>query len=43
MPLYDVMLANTDPTVVAQQLDIGNMFAAGAIANGLYYEVSGQV
>jgi len=29
-PLYDVMLANTDPTLVAQQLDIGNMFAAGA-------------
>jgi sugar phosphate isomerase/epimerase len=30
IPLYDVMLANTDPTLVAQQLDIGNMFAAGA-------------
>jgi sugar phosphate isomerase/epimerase len=30
IPLYDVMLANTDPKLVAQQLDIGNMFAAGA-------------
>ena len=30
LPLYDVMLNNTDPSLVAQQLDIGNMFAAGA-------------
>jgi len=30
IPLYDVMLTNTDPKLVAQQLDIGNMFAAGA-------------
>ena len=29
--LYDVMLANTDPSLVAQQLDIGNMYAAGAM------------
>ena len=28
--LYDVMLHNTDPALVAQQLDIGNMFPTGA-------------
>jgi sugar phosphate isomerase/epimerase len=28
--LYDVMLDNTDPALVAQQLDIGNMFTTGA-------------
>ena len=28
--LYDVMLVNTDPKLVTQQLDIGNIFAAGA-------------
>ena len=29
--LYDVMLENTDPTLVAQQLDIGNMYPTGAM------------
>jgi sugar phosphate isomerase/epimerase len=29
--LYDVMLDNTDPTLVAQQLDIGNMYPTGAM------------
>lgn len=29
--LYDVMLNNTDPSLVAQQLDIGNMYPTGAM------------
>jgi len=29
--LYDVMLDNTDPVLVAQQLDIGNMYPTGAM------------
>jgi sugar phosphate isomerase/epimerase len=29
--LYDIMLNNTDPTLVAQQLDIGNMINGGGI------------
>jgi len=29
--LYDVMLNNTDPLLVAQQLDIGNMYPTGAM------------
>jgi sugar phosphate isomerase/epimerase len=30
--LFDLMLQNTDPNLVAQQLDIGNMYHAGGIA-----------
>jgi len=29
--IYDVMLKNTDPLLVAQQLDIGNMYPTGAM------------
>jgi sugar phosphate isomerase/epimerase len=29
--LYDLMLNNTDPTLVAQQLDIGNMINGGGV------------
>jgi sugar phosphate isomerase/epimerase len=29
--LYDIMLNNTDPTLVAQQLDIGNMINGGGV------------
>jgi sugar phosphate isomerase/epimerase len=29
--LYDVMLKNTDPALVTQQLDIGNMYPTGAM------------
>ncbi len=31
-PMYDVILANTDPALVIQQLDIGNMYGAGGRA-----------
>ena len=30
--VYDIILQNTDPSLVAQQLDIGNMYHAGAKA-----------
>lgn len=30
--LFDLILQNTDPSLVAQQLDIGNMYHAGGIA-----------
>ena len=30
--LYDIILENTDPALVAQQLDVGNMYGAGGIA-----------
>ena len=30
--LFDIILQNTDPKLVAQQLDIGNMYHAGGIA-----------
>jgi len=30
--LYDYMLQNTDPSLVAQQLDVGNMYSGGGIA-----------
>ena len=29
--MYDLILANTDPALVTQQLDIGNMYSAGAM------------
>ena len=32
MTVFDIILQNTDPTLVVQQLDIGNMFNAGAKA-----------
>src|SRR5687768_4839370 len=30
--LFDIILENTDPSLVAQQLDVGNMYGAGGIA-----------
>jgi sugar phosphate isomerase/epimerase len=30
--LYDIILENTDASLVAQQLDVGNMYGAGGIA-----------
>jgi sugar phosphate isomerase/epimerase len=32
MKLYDYILQNTEPSLVAQQLDIGNMYGSGGIA-----------
>jgi sugar phosphate isomerase/epimerase len=30
--VFDIILQNTDPSLVAQQLDVGNMYSAGGIA-----------
>ena len=30
--IFDIILENTDPSLVAQQLDVGNMYGAGGIA-----------
>jgi len=40
--LYDFILANTDPKLVAQQMDIGNMLGAGGIAMDLLKKYPGR-
>ena len=40
--LYDFILANTDPTLVAQQMDVGNMLGAGGIALDLLKKYPGR-
>jgi len=40
--LYDYILTNTDPTLVAQQMDIGNMLGAGGIALDLLKKYPGR-
>jgi sugar phosphate isomerase/epimerase len=40
--LYDFILKNTDPTLVAQQMDIGNMLGAGGIALDLLKKYPGR-
>jgi sugar phosphate isomerase/epimerase len=40
--LYDYILANTDPALVAQQMDIGNMLGAGGIALDLLKKYPGR-
>jgi sugar phosphate isomerase/epimerase len=40
--LYDYILANTDPTLVLQQMDIGNMLGAGGIAMDLLKKYPGR-
>jgi sugar phosphate isomerase/epimerase len=40
--LYSYILANTDPTLVAQQMDIGNMLGAGGIALDLLKKYPGR-
>src|SRR6201996_3527789 len=40
--LYDYILANTDPTLVAQQMDVGNMLGAGGIALDLLKKYPGR-
>jgi len=40
--LYDFILKNTDPTLVAQQMDIGNMLGAGGIAMDLLKKYPGR-
>ncbi len=40
--LYDLILQNTDPSLVAQQLDIGNMYHAGGIAQDIVKQYPGR-
>ena len=40
--LYDYILKNTDPTLVAQQMDIGNMLGAGGIELDLLKKYPGR-
>jgi sugar phosphate isomerase/epimerase len=40
--LYDFILKNTDPALVAQQMDIGNMLGAGGIALDLLKKYPGR-
>lgn len=40
--VYDIMLQNTDPNLVAQQLDIGNMYGGGGRALELLKQYPGR-
>jgi sugar phosphate isomerase/epimerase len=40
--VYDIMLQNTDPKLVAQQLDIGNMYGGGGRAAELLAQYPGR-
>ncbi|AFK01874.1 Xylose isomerase domain-containing protein TIM barrel [Emticicia oligotrophica DSM 17448] len=40
--VYDIMLQNTDPSLVAQQLDIGNMYGGGGRAAELLKQYPGR-
>jgi sugar phosphate isomerase/epimerase len=42
MKLYDIILQHTDPTLVAQQLDIGNMYGAGGRAADIIKQYPGR-
>ena len=40
--LYDLILKNTDPSLVAQQIDIGNMFGSGGMAMDIIKRYPGR-
>ena len=40
--LYDFILKNTDPSLVAQQMDVGNMLGAGGVALDLLKKYPGR-
>jgi sugar phosphate isomerase/epimerase len=40
--VFDIILQNTDPSLVAQQLDIGNMYHAGGIAADIIKKYPGR-
>jgi len=40
--IFDIILANTDPSLVAQQLDIGNMYGAGGRALEIVKQYPGR-
>lgn len=41
-PVYDIMLSNTDPSLVMQQLDIGNLYNGGAKAMDIVKKFPGR-
>ena len=42
VPIFDIILKNTDPKLVAQQLDIGNMYNGGAKAQDILTQFPGR-
>ena len=42
MKIYDIILKHTDPSLVAQQLDIGNMYGAGGRAQQIIMKHPGR-
>lgn len=42
LTLYEVILAHTDPALVAQQIDVGNMYGAGGRAQDLLKKYPGR-
>lgn len=40
--LYDIILKNTDPALVAQQLDMGNLYDGGAVAIAIVMQYPGR-
>ncbi len=42
MQLYDIIMKNTDPSLVAQQLDIGNLYGTGALAGDIIKKYPGR-
>ncbi|MFI5155009.1 MAG: sugar phosphate isomerase/epimerase family protein [Chitinophagales bacterium] len=40
--IYDIILSSTDPSLVAQQLDIGNLFNGGVVAMNIIKQYPGR-
>jgi sugar phosphate isomerase/epimerase len=40
--LYDIILQHTDPALVMQQLDMGNLYNGGAVAAGIVLQYPGR-
>ena len=40
--VYDIIMTHTDPKLVAQQLDMGNLYNGGAVAAGIVKEYPGR-
>ncbi len=40
--VYDIILEHTDPALVAQQLDMGNLYNGGAVAAGIVLQYPGR-
>ena len=40
--IYDIIMQHTDPALVAQQLDMGNLYNGGAVAAGIVLQYPGR-